>query len=139
MIKYLLDTSAIIDGLFGSIKYFQKFLKLCINVDKGRGKLFSTALLYYEFNNVLRFGVDELSARFMFQHLLKYKIKLLDLNSKEIGLARDLAFQTNTTFYDSSYHSVALSRDMILITTDQKYYRAAKETGNIQLLSMMKF
>lgn len=38
------------------------------------------------------------------------------------------------TFYDASYHALALSRQGIFLTADKKYYEKAKKMGGIMLL-----
>lgn len=38
------------------------------------------------------------------------------------------------SFYDASYHALALSRQAIFFTADKKYYEQTKKRGNIKLL-----
>ena len=69
-------------------------------------------------------------------------IQLLDIlefpvcDSLEIyQLASEIAIKLDHHLFDTLYHAVALKQQASLITADKKYYRKAKEFGNIVLLS----
>lgn len=138
MNKYVLDTSALVDGMTGSLKAFKNFVRLCEKVKKGKALLCSSPLLLFELNNALRYLYDPLSAKMLYDHSLTYKIKIVNLRKEELDIARELAYETNTTFYDASYHALALSRDMVFLTMDKEYYKKAKEKGNVELFTKMK-
>lgn len=139
MTQYLLDTSAIIEGLTGSLAGLRTFIKLCKQVTTGKSAWFTTPLMHYEFNNVMRYKYDPISSHLLFNHLLKLKIKVIKPTVKEKSIARNLAFETNTSYYDASYHILAISRDMIFLTMDNKYYKKARSRGSISLLTKLKF
>ena len=78
-----------------------------------------------------------------------------DYNMKEIGLNNEIIKQTkeiiqNTThlksgpksgfpsFYDASYHALAMLNDCDFITADKRHYEKTKELGNIKLLAEMQ-
>ena len=45
-----------------------------------------------------------------------------------------LAVSYGVTFYDAAYHAVALIRDGMFVTADERYVRRASNGGNIVLL-----
>jgi len=139
MNRYLLDNSVLIEGLFGSKRGLKQFIRLNKLANAKKVELYSTKLLFFEFNNVIRFRFDSLSSNYLFRHLLSFKVKILEPNREEFDLARNLAYETDTTFYDASYHILALSRGMIFLTMDKKYYRKAKIMGNIVLFDRTRF
>ncbi|NOQ15715.1 MAG: PIN domain-containing protein [Methyloprofundus sp.] len=73
-------------------------------------------------------------------------IQLLDIlefqvydNLKIYQLASKIATQLSHHLFDTLYHAVALEQQALFITADIKYYRKAKELGNIILLSEYQF
>ncbi len=46
----------------------------------------------------------------------------------------ELAIAYGVTFYDAAYHAVALLRDGIFVTADERYIRRASGGGNVVLL-----
>lgn len=139
MKRYLLDNSVLVEGLFGSKVGLRQFIRLNKLAGAKKVELYSTPLLFYEFNNVIRFRLDSLSADHLFKHLLSFNVKILELRREDFDLARNLAYETNTTFYDASYHTLALSRDMIFLTMDKGYFRQSKEKGSIELFDKARF
>jgi predicted nucleic acid-binding protein len=49
--------------------------------------------------------------------------------------AAALAEQHDHHLFDTLYHAVALERDAILVTADERYWRKARRTGRILLLA----
>jgi predicted nucleic acid-binding protein len=49
-----------------------------------------------------------------------------------------LAIQNKQHLFDALYHAIALVRGAMLITADERYYRAAEGEGSIVLLSDFK-
>ena len=45
-----------------------------------------------------------------------------------------LAVTYGVTFYDAAYHAVALIRDGVFVTADERYVRRASNRGNVVLL-----
>ena len=39
------------------------------------------------------------------------------------------------SFYDASYHALAIEHEGVFITADRKYYEITKEAGNVMLLA----
>ena len=72
----------------------------------------------------------------------KQSIQLIDIlefpvrdNVAIYQLASDLSKQLDHHLFDTLYHAVAIQQQACLITADKKYYRKAKNIGNIVLLS----
>lgn len=50
-------------------------------------------------------------------------------------LALDLVRRHGVTFYDASYHALALASDGVLVTADARYEAKAKADGGVILLA----
>ncbi len=71
----------------------------------------------------------------------KRSIQLLDVlefpicdNVEIYQMASELAIKLNHHLFDTLYHAVAIQQRACLITADKKYYRKAKDLGNIYFL-----
>ena len=70
-------------------------------------------------------------------------IKIFDLDEKIISKALEISKSGSKkvgfpSFYDASYHALAILYDCDFITADRKYYEKVKELGHIQLLANIK-
>jgi predicted nucleic acid-binding protein len=69
-------------------------------------------------------------------------LKLLQINMKEVPMTLELAAialeimknSPKESFYDASYHALAIHIGGTYITADEKYYKAAVKHRHIQLL-----
>ena len=60
---------------------------------------------------------------------------VVSLRKKDIDTAFDLINTYKTiSFYDASYHALALEEGGTFLTNDEKYYKKTKNAGGIMLL-----
>ena len=70
-------------------------------------------------------------------------IKVFDLEAKIISQALEISSKKTKqtgyfSFYDASYHALAILNKCDFITADKKYYEKSKELGYINLLANIK-
>lgn len=116
----------------------RELLSFCLKNDVS---LLVPSLFQYEVFSVLRHKDIEYSLAI---NILK---KFLNANLRVIELNFDIAEKAFVisktgheksgfpTFYDSSYHALAMLKDCDFITADKRYYEQTKELGHIKLLS----
>lgn len=139
MVNYIIDTSTLLEGICGNPQGLISFIKLSEKVKHGKAKWYSTSLLFFELNNAIRYKFDQLTCKYLFEHFYKLGIKTIYPTKNELILARELAFETNTSCYDASFHILAFTRDMIFLTMDKNYYKKAKSRGHISVFTQTKF
>lgn len=101
----------------------------------GRLRLLVPDLWYYEAGNILARRVPAQA-----DGLLRHLDDLLVPWSRRLTgttqtLALDLARRHGVTFYDASYHALALASDGVLVTADARYLAKAKADGGVILLA----
>jgi predicted nucleic acid-binding protein len=110
-------------------KYFQDFLNNKIEV-------YSLNLLDFEFSNALRYALpSSVALSRPLEDFSKLNINYINLDLLGLQSISEMAYKTDTTIYDSSYHYLALMLDGIMLTCDKKYYQKAEKFGNITLIS----
>ena len=116
----------------------REFLSVCLENDIN---LLVPSLFQYEAFSVLRKkGIGYSLAK-------RTLLKFLNVNLKVVEFDLDIAekaFEISSkghkktgfpTFYDSSYHALAMLNDCDFITADRRHYEKTKELGHIRLLS----
>ena len=93
------------------------------------------ALLGWELNNYLgrSYPAELALAKYSYFKTFRLTESLL-LNLEVSGLAFRIMKKAGVTFYDASYHALALLLKGTFLTADKKYYEKAKGFGNIKLL-----
>lgn len=78
------------------------------------------------------------------EHLNKNKqIQVVELSNRLMNKSVDIINKTShpksgfPSFYDASYHALAMLNDCDFITADKRHYEKTKELGNIKLLAEM--
>lgn len=136
MKKYVLDASIILTFLLGEKTTFHKKVSLLLKKTNSRkAKLYSSYLLPLEIGNGLRFSLkDEKLAEKALEKSLNLPIELIGFSLAQYNKILQLSFSCKTSFYDSSYHFLAMIRRAEFLTADKKYFQKAKQLGNIELL-----
>lgn len=89
---------------------------------------------FTEICNALGLKYPEIAMNFFSQLLI------LGLDERQVSFdVANIAFQLmqqydGITFYDASYHALAIHENATFITADGKYYKKAKKEGRIMLL-----
>ncbi|MFV1917429.1 MAG: type II toxin-antitoxin system VapC family toxin [Patescibacteria group bacterium] len=137
MKKYVLDASVVLCYLLEEKTSVVKEVEVLLtDIQKaGKTKLFSSFLLPLEVGNGLRFTLkDEKLAEEVFGIFLGLPIEYLNLSNVQLKRTLFQSYELKTTFYDTSYHLLAKSRNAIFVTCDESYYKKAKELGNVVFL-----
>ena len=132
----IIDTSVIIkwfalegDDIEIAIKIRSDFLAKKIN-------LITPAIILWEFNNYLGRNHDPKTAISLFLNFKNYEIPQNHptLNTSSIAF-KIMHKLPKVSYYDASYHALAISKKGTFITADKKYYEKAKSFSSIKLLS----
>ncbi len=132
--SYVLDASVII-ALLNKEPGYENILGLTNDYIERVVDLHVSALLYWEVNN--HFGRNLPLEEAMYRFSL---VKNLQLKEHILGQAlSSLAFEImkkvpKSSFYDASYHALALKTGSIFVTKDKKYVKAAKHLKQVVLL-----
>ena len=70
--------------------------------------------------------------------LLDFRFRTRELDREICKLVFDLMKDLSVSFYDASYHALAIEIGGVFITADNRYYDKAKSLGNIELLGSLR-
>lgn len=91
-------------------------------------------LVYWEVANWAARTMPNDATHIMSQ-LLLYRFHEVGFSLAIAGIAMDIMKKhPHTSFYDASYHALALKTGGTFLTADKKYYEQTKKWGNIRLL-----
>lgn len=133
--RIIIDTSVVIKSLVDEEN--SEFVRDLIHLHESKElTLLSTPLLLFEFLNALtRVFKDETKVELALKEFFKIGISLISPRygylEKGIGPA---CKNSQISFYDSSYHSLAKEMNGIFLTADRKYFEKMKRDGHIALL-----
>ena len=85
-------------------------------------ELILPSLWVYEVGNVLTLKYPEV-ARVLLAHLTNLDIPVVQPSLRFIELTTKLVNRHAVTFYDASYHALAVVSDALFVTADEKYLR----------------
>jgi len=80
------------------------------------------SLWIYEVGNVLTIKYPEV-AGVLLAHLTNLAIPVLQPSARLIELTTKLVARHSVTFYDASYHALAVTSDALFVTADEKFLR----------------
>ncbi len=95
------------------------------------------SLWIFEVGNVLARNYPD-SAKERLAALAALALPEMPLDAAGRELALDMAMRNRTSFYDASYHAIALLHDGRFVTADRRYAEAAGAQGGLVLLSDWK-
>ena len=99
----------------------------------GAVSLFVPQLWMYEVGNTLARRYPEQAGRLL-AALVDFRITEARLDSRWREQTLSLARVHGVTFYDASYHAVALVCSGVFVTADARYVRRAQDAGGLALL-----
>ena len=91
-------------------------------------------LWVYEVGNVLTVKYPEV-ARVLLAHLVNLNIPVAHPSSRQIELTTKLVARHAVTFYDASYHALAVTSGAMFVTADEKFLRKVAGDGFCQHIS----
>ena len=89
------------------------------------------SLWVYEIGNVLTIKYPEV-ARVLLAHLTNLDIPVVQPSVRLIELTTKLVSRHAVTFYDASYHALAVMTDALFVTADEKFLRKVPDDKNCQ-------
>ena len=90
-----------------------------------------------------KYGVDLDFIDQLLKDQQNYNLKELGLNNEIIETSKEIIQNTSNqksgfpSFYDSTYHAIAILNECDFITADKKHYEKTKQLGHIKRLSDM--
>lgn len=100
---------------------------------EGKYEILLPSLWVYEVGNVLGMKYPESSKEIM-DILLEYELKEHAMTKDICRVIFKLMDEHKVTFYDASYHALAITQKALFITSDKKYFDKVKDRSHLQLL-----
>lgn len=105
-------------------------LRVRDDFEAGRADLLVPSLWYYEAGNVLALHYAE-SAWDRLAALVGLRLSVAEPSETWRAKTLDLTKTHGVTFYDASYHALAMVHNGVFVTCDEKYLRKASVAGYI--------
>lgn len=133
---FIPDTSVIIKWFITHEINSKHALQIKTDWSNEKIELLIPSLLFWEFNNFFgrKYSQDEAITYFSRLKTLQISQALLTLEMSLLSF-KIMNELPKTSFYDASYHALAIAKKGIFITADKKYYKKAKSFNHIKLLS----
>jgi len=136
MKKYILDASVILTYLIGKNNIVRiEFNKILKSQKQNKAKFFSTHLLPKEIGNGLRYSIsNQKLAKEILEKSLNLPVTYFELKPEHYQKILELSYKLQTSFYDTSYHFLAILLKATFLTCDKRYFQKAKQLKHITLL-----
>jgi predicted nucleic acid-binding protein len=132
---YIVDASVLIKWAGKEAEDLNQSEALRIDYKNGVSEIIVLALTLWELGNYLGREFDEKTASSVFNHFQNYGFRQallsLEISHSAFEIMRKCP---GVTFYDASYHALALNKGGTFLTADKKYYEKTKNLGNTMLL-----
>ncbi|MFA6024050.1 MAG: type II toxin-antitoxin system VapC family toxin [Candidatus Gracilibacteria bacterium] len=137
--KYVADASVLIKWFGKEIEDLEQAQKFEEDFKKRHIEILLPAFAFWEVSSHLgrKYSVSEATHLFSAFSLYRFKQLFLTLGSNFLAF-KIMKKYPKVSFYDASYHSLAMEYGAIFLTADLKYYNQAKSFGNIMLLKDYK-
>lgn len=137
--KYIIDASIIIKWLVREQEDFHFAINLLNDFYNKKVHLLIPIFVHWEVNNFLGRSLAFGTAVEKYSHfkLLKLEESHLSMNTTLKAFAIMKKFH-KVSFYDASYHALAIENGGIFLTADKKYYDKTRRIGSIMLLENYK-
>lgn len=141
--KYVIDSSVYIK-IFLEEKDSKLAKEFIINAFEKEAKIIVPSIFHYEIINIAqRNNLDGYKVGMYLSEQSNIKVHNLDsaIIKKSIGIINKTGDKKTgfPSFYDASYHAVAIINGCDFITADQKHYNKTQKLGNIKLFSELDF
>jgi predicted nucleic acid-binding protein len=131
----VIDTAVIIKWLTDEKEDLEKALLVRARFEKRELNILIPMLVHWELSNHLGRNYSPEEAAALYSHFLLLRIPQILPSLSATHLAYKIMKDCpGTSFYDASYHAIALSKEGTFLTSDKKYYEKAKTFGSIKLL-----
>ena len=133
--SYLLDATIIGHWLLHKDAQSQHIDSLIQDYLDGKIALFISELTPYEMGNVLHYCVtDPDLSKKLFRAFLSLHIPVEKVSDTIAEHALTVSSTYGTSFYDASYHSIAIAKNYTFLTRDSSYAKRTESLGNITVL-----
>ncbi len=134
----VLDTSVLVKPLLKE-SGADKVKKILFKKDTFRVSVLVPELFKYEFLNTVTRQKNALTAKKAYNLLTAKQFSLIPIEHDLMdATSRLMQKHPGISFYDASYHALAIAYDATFVTSDKKYYELVKKEGNIKLLDDLK-
>lgn len=132
------DASIIIKWALGGEEEPEKdkAMSILFGFTEGKFEIILPSLWIYEVGNVLGMRYPQSGEEIM-GILLGYEFNEFSMSKDLCRLIFQLMNEFKVTFYDASYHALAIHQKGKFITSDKKYFEKAKDKAYIQLLDFL--
>ncbi len=96
-------------------------------------ELIVPSLWIYEVGNVLTIKYPEYATVLM-AHLTNLDIPVIHPSVQQVEMATKLVARYSVTFYDASYHALAVIMNAVFVTADEKFLNKVKDDSRCQHL-----
>ncbi len=132
---YIVDASVLIKWAGKEAEDLKQAEALRVDYKNEDAKLTILALTFWEIGSYLSREFDAKTGTSVFNHFQNYRFMQAMLTLEQASLAMDIVKKhPGVSFYDASYHALALNKGKIFLTADKKYYEKTKKLGHIMLL-----
>ncbi len=134
--KLIIDASVVIKLIAEEAGDAEQIHLLRENIALQKHKLAAPTLLEWELGNYLGRKLDFTEACSRLSYIKLLRISLYNLSAQHKELAFKIMHSVpGASFYDASYHALALSQNATFITCDYRYYEKSKQLGGVVLLT----
>jgi len=131
MTNYVIDASILIRAALDQKSSISSKLRHLLK--QPDTKIISIPLMRYEFANGVRFSLkDTKISQALVEKMYLIPINIFDFKSNHLSQTIELAYQLNTTIYDTAYHFTAILLNGTFITCDKEYFSKSSHLGHIE-------
>lgn len=132
---YIVDASVLIKWVGREAEDLNQAEALRVAYKNGQVELTVLTLTFWEIGSYLSGKFDAKTATSVFNHFQNYAFVQTVLSLEEVATAMSIVKKyPGVSFYDASYHALALNKAKVFLTADKRYYEKAGKLGHIQLL-----
>lgn len=136
---FILDSSVAIKWLTKEEPFSQQADKVLDDYLAEQIEIEIPDIFWWEIGNYFGREADEKTATVVLMNLKKYQFSTHMLtNSMSVNAFKIMGKAKGVSFYDASYHALALEREGTFLTSDKKYVDKAKHLGSVCLLQNYK-
>ncbi len=134
--NYVIDASIIIKWLTHEKEDLSFAENLLMDFLNKKINISIPVFIHWEINNFLGrdLNIEAAMEKYSQFKLLKFEEKHLSMNGTLKAFAIMKKFH-KVSFYDASYHAMAIENGGIFLTADKKYYEKTKEIGSVMILT----
>ena len=137
--KFIMDSSVAIKWLTEEEPFYQQAHSVLEDYRMGRIEIYIPDIFWWEIGNYFGREADLKTATIVLMNLKKYRFPTYMLtDGLSISAFKIMNAVKGASFYDASYHSLAIQTEATFITSDKKYAEKAKHLGSICFLPNYK-